>query len=342
MYKRNILFLILIIWNIVITVMLFNKNEQKTTVTEETVYGISTDLTKVADTGNASCVVINSSFGKQSGFIYKQEEKTVYIVTTYHGIGSDKIATVTLANNKNYSGTIIGSDPFSDVAILSIETEFQTQPVKCGDNELTNEGEFVINIGTNDGDKFINNIQLGVVSKKLVPVVNNVEYQKNKYSIYEEDITLSLNSNEGNSGSPLFNMKSEIIGMVKMTDNNSTYAITINEIKKIADAIIGGEEIQKIDLGISGRYISSLKDYERNMLNIPFEILNGYYVESVSTKKAGYSLGIQQDDVILFINDKSILSQKDMLNFLYSKSKEVRITVFREDRTIELQGSLND
>ena len=68
-------------------------------------------------------------------------------------------------------------------------------------------------------------------------------------------LALSLNVNEGYSGSPVFNMKNEVIGMVQMGDEDGTYSLTINEIKIIADKIISKTEYKKLDLGVKGRYI---------------------------------------------------------------------------------------
>lgn len=334
---------ILIIWNIVLTIMLVNKkDDSKMTVTEENVFGISTDLTKVADIGKTSCVVVESVYGKQSGFIYKQNQNTVYVVTTFHGIEDSKTASVVLANGKTYLGTVVGFDYLKDIAVLSFETEYKFNEIKCGDNELISDGEFLINIGTNDTDVSINNIMLGIVSKNLISIHDTIEYNKETYSIDKEMMSISSDITHGYSGSPVFSMKGEIIGMIEMKDDNRVYAITINELKIVVDKIINNEEVNKIDLGIKGLYIKTLKDYERNVLDIPFDIISGYYIESIDNNKLAFKLGLEQGDIIIFINGTNIENQKEMLNILYGNSEELNLLIYRNEKEIEIKGSVND
>ena len=345
MKKRYIvIILIIVIWNIVLTYFLLNNNNPKqTTITEENVYGISTDLTKVAQDSYTSVVSVRTTYGKQSGFIYKQEDNKAYIITTYHGIGKDNAVSITFANNKTYTGTVVGFDYLHDVAVVSIESPYKLNVIKCGDNEFIKNGEFIININSSDNKDTTNDVSLGIVSNKLVNVEDIIVYEKNKYNVKKEVINLSLQSNEGSSGSPIFNMKSEVVGMIQMNDDRRTFALTINEIKMIVDNIISNKEYKKIDLGIKGKYINSLEEFEKNMFNIPFEVVNGYYIEEVSTNSLASLLGIQSGDIIVSINGNTINSQKELLNCLYSStSDDITVTIFRSDKTIDLKGSLND
>lgn len=343
--KKSLLFLIIIllIWNVILTYFTVYNKTTNTTITEENVYGFSTDLTKVADAGNTSVVVVETTSGKQSGFIYKQDDDIAYIVTTYHGIENDTIASVMLVNGKTFPANVVGYDFVSDIAVLSIETPYKLNVVKCGDNEFLKEGEFIINIGTSGTSENINDIELGVVSNSLINIKDEVVFQKDKYTFYKELISLSINSSKGYSGSPLFNMNSEVVGMIEMSnDNGGIFAMPINELKVVVDGIISGSDINKLDLGISGEYIKSLKDYERNIYDLPLDVLNGYYVKNVDLNKFGFVLGLTNGDIILSINGKQIISQKDLLSILYSNNEELVLSVVRNNETIELKNSLYD
>ena len=345
MNKRNItiIIVILLIWNVVLTVLFVNKNKSTTTVTEENVYGISTDLTKVVKDSYSSVVRVKSSFGNQTGFIYMQNNNTAYIVTTYHGIQKDNTITVTFANGKSIAATSIGNDKLLDLAVLSIDVPYVLNPVKCGDNEYTNKGEFVICIGSGSDTKKSNDIKLGIVSNNLLNIDDKVTIDKQSLKTQKEMLALSLDVGEGYSGSPIFNMKDEVIGMVQMGDDEEIYSLTINELKIVADKIINNNKYNKLDLGIKGRYIKDLENYEKNMLNIPFESINGYYVEDVLPNSLSSKLGIQLGDIIISINNTQINSQKDLLNFLYSNtSEDIAIIINRTDNQLELKGSIND
>lgn len=344
MKKINIFIVLLLIWNIALTVYVFYSKNTNTTITEENVSGFSTDLTKVAEDARSSVVVVESSYGKQSGFIYKQQEDKAYIVTTFHGIGESENASVTFLNGKSFPASIVGYDFICDVAVLSIDVPYKLNVVKCGDNEFLKAGEFIINIGTAANGNFINDIELGVISNSLININDNVIYNKNKYSLNKEVESISLNAKEGYSGSPILNMNNEVVGMVEMSnDNNGIYALTINEIKIVADSIINGKEISKLDLGISGDYIKTLKEYERNMFNLPLDVANGYYVKTVYSLGLASELGLLNGDIIISINDKAINTQKDLLNILYSDNgNELTLSVIRNNERIELKGLIND
>lgn len=339
-------FVVIVIWNIVLTCLFFSINgndSSQTTITEENVYGISTDLTKVSQDSYTSVVNVKTSYGKQSGFIYKQENDIAYIVTTYHGVGNDNTVSVTFANGKTYAGTIIGCDYLYDIAVISIESPYNVNVVKCGDNEYIKNGEFIININSSDNKETTNDVALGIVSNKLINILDNIVYEKEKYDVKKEMISLSLNSSEGCSGSPVFNMKSEVIGMIQMRDDRRTYALTINEVKMIVDNIISNVDYKKIELGVKGKYIKYLEEYEKNMLDIPFEIIDGYYIDELLSNSSKNNFGLQVGDIILTINNSPITCQRELLNCLYlNSSDEITIVIYRGDNTVELKGLLND
>lgn len=333
----------LLVWNIILTLLIVNGTNSKTTVTEENVYGISTDLTTVAKDVYSSVVGVKTSYGNETGFIYKQNDNIAYIVTTYHGIGKDSAATVSFANGKTVSASVVGYDFKRDIAVLSFDSPYLLNVVKCGDNEYTKNGEFIICISSSNNKDITNDVNLGIVSNNLIDINDEIVFERKKYSVQKEMIALSLNTKEGYSGSPIFNMKNEIIGMIQLNDDERAYSLTINEIKLIAEKIINNEEINKIDLGIKGKYISNFEDYDRNMLNISFDVTNGYYVNNVAFNSIGNKLDIRASDVILSINNAPIKGQKDLLNCLYSNSNdEITIQVYREGNTLTLKGNIND
>ena len=345
MNKKNLtlIVIVLLVWNIILTILFINNKEAKQTITEENVYGISTDLTKVAKEGYSSVVIIKSSYGNQSGFIYKQNDNKAYIVTTYHGIGNDQIVSVGFVNGKSVTGTVIGCDKQMDIAVLSIDSDYLLNVVKCGDNTFTNNGEFVICINACNDDQPINDVELGIVSNNLICIKDNVIINKENFNIQKEMIGLSLNASEGYSGSPIFNMKNEVIGMIQLSDKVRTYSLTINEIKIIVDNIINETPVNKINLGVQGRYISNLEDYDRNTLNIPFELTSGYFINEVTNNSLSSKLNVLPSDIIVSINGNIINNQKDLLNTLYSNtSNEIVLSIYRDDQYIELKGSIND
>lgn len=342
-YFLIILIILLLIWNGILTFIVIDSfDNSKTIVNEQTVSGFSTDFTNIINKTKSSVVSIETLTSNQTGFIYKVDDNIAYVVSTYHGIENNNIIRLTLANDSSFEGTLVGYDPFLDVSVISFETPYELNTIKVGNNELLKDGEFVINIGTSNNSQFITNTKLGMVSNRFICIKNDIKYENINYSYYLDAICLSSDVKEGYSGSPIINMNGETIGMITMSNNENVYGNTINELKIVADNIINEIENEKINLGICGEYIGNLELYEKNSLNLYFDITSGYYVSNVMLDSIGNRIGILAGDVIDSINDNKIVSQTDMLKVLYSNTNDLSINVYRNGELISLKGSLHD
>ena len=125
-----------------------------------------------------------------------------YIVTNNHVVENATKITVTMFSGKEYSGTVIGTDPKTDLAVIKVEA--QSLPfVSWSSNETSKVGDLVLAVGSPFGLK--SSVTMGIISALGRGNVGITEY--------EDFIQTDAPINPGNSGGPLINMNGEIVGI---------------------------------------------------------------------------------------------------------------------------------
>jgi serine protease Do len=145
--------------------------------------------------------------GEGSGFIVSRDG---YILTNAHVVERATEVTVRLPDRREFAGTIVGSDPKTDVAVLKIEAR-DLPSVKTGDPTRLRTGEWVIAIGAPFGLE--NSVTAGIVSAKS----RALGAQNGIVPFIQTDVAV----NPGNSGGPLFNLQGEVVGINSMIFSGS-------------------------------------------------------------------------------------------------------------------------
>ena len=348
--KKNLFILILIallIWNVILTSNFYNlkkayDNGNQPVVNDYNVSGFSTDLTRVVDEVNSSVVTIESN-GISSGFIYKQEDDKVYVLTTYHGVSEDRIHFVVFDSLYRKEAKLIGYDIYCDLALLEIELPYEVSVCKVGDSELIKDGEFLMSIGTPTSLDYKGSVELALVSSHLRFIDNEIIYEDESRSFYSSLIQMSNTFKAGYSGSPLFNMSGEVVGICVMEDENGVdFALPINEAVIVADKIFKAEEYSRLNLGVRGSYVSKMPNYERNNFNIPFDITEGLYINRVKENSIAYKLGLRAGDVLLSVDNNPIKTHNDYLKTIYNLEDIETVEINRNGEFLILERTNND
>lgn len=338
--------IILVIWNITLTVLLSaNKKEDpinQTSVIETNVTGFSTDLTKVIEQSKSSVVVVETNNFVSSGIVYKYIEGKAYIVSSYHGISDDSEIKVTFASGAVYDAKLLGKDIFADLAVLEIDSNVDIIPIKLGDSNIINNGEFMVCIGTPKSTQYANSSGLAFVSSKLRSLNNSIIYNEEPFEYVTNLIQLDANLSQGYSGAPVINMAGETIGIVTMKDDVAYFAMPINEIKYIADNIIDNNDYLKIQFGFRGQFVKDLEVYEKNQLNIPLDVIDGYSIKEVKANSLASKIGLKEQDIILSINEIQIKTYDDLLEAEYKEITDLSFDIIRNNELLTLTGTIND
>jgi S1-C subfamily serine protease len=173
--------------------------------------------------------------GTGSGFVYDTEGR---IVTNYHVIeGADELL-VTLANGHVYDATIVGSDPTNDLAVIQIDAGADLpQPLRLGDSDKVQVGQFVVAIGNPFGLQ--QTLTTGVVSA-LGRVIESPESNQ----FIGEAIQTDAAINPGNSGGPMLDLHGQVIGINSQIISPSGasagigFAVSVNTVRRVVPTLI--------------------------------------------------------------------------------------------------------
>jgi serine protease Do len=315
----------------------------KTTDTKiETVnFDVKTDVSDVIDQVSDSVVGVavyqqNEVVGSGSGVIYEVDGKTAYIITNHHVIDGAKDIKVVLSSGETIDAELLGSDQYSDIAVLKIETDVEVSPIKIGDSDLLDQGENVLAIGSPLGIEFAGTVTQGIVSAtdRMVPMDFDGDGQEDwDMNVIQTDAAI----NPGNSGGAFVNMAGELVGITSMKFSDTSvegmgFALPINTLMKDVKEIRETGKVSRPVLGIKGMSISGRSNAALRYYNIDEDLEDGIYVDEVVKGSAAEKAGIEDGDVIIKLDNVDVTTYKSFLSELYSKKPGdvVKIVVSRD------------
>ena len=287
-----------------------------------------------------------------SGVIYKKDDNNAYLVTNTHVINGAKKLDIRLADGTKVPGEIVGSDTYSDIAVVKISSEKVSTVAEFGDSSQLAVGETAIAIGSPLGSEYANTVTQGIVSSLNRHVSLKSE---DGQAISTNAIQTDTAINPGNSGGPLINIQGQVIGITssKIASNGGTsveglgFAIPANDVKNIIKQLEKDGKVTRPALGIHMVNLTNLSTADLQKLKLPDNVTSGVAVRSVQ-KNMPANGHLQQYDVITKIDDTKISSTTELQNALYSHSigDEMTVTYYRngkeEKTTIKLDKSTSD
>ena len=287
-----------------------------------------------------------------SGVIYKKEGESAYLVTNTHVINGAKKVDIRLADGTKVPGEIVGSDTYSDIAVVKISSEKVSTVAEFGDSSKLAVGETAIAIGSPLGSEYANTVTQGIVSSLNRHVSLKAE---DGQAISTNAIQTDTAINPGNSGGPLINIQGQVIGITssKIASNGGTsveglgFAIPANDVINIIKQLEKDGKVTRPALGIHMVNLTNLSTADLQKLKLPDNVTSGVAVRSVQ-KNMPANGHLQQYDVITKVDDTKISSTTELQNALYSHSigDEITVTYYRngkeEKTTIKLDKSTSD
>ena len=287
-----------------------------------------------------------------SGVIYKKNGNDAYLVTNTHVINGASKVDIRLADGTKVPGEIVGSDTFSDIAVVKISSEKVTTVAEFGDSSQLSVGETAIAIGSPLGSEYANTVTQGIISS----LNRNVSLKsEDGQAISTKAIQTDTAINPGNSGGPLVNIQGQVIGITssKIASNGGTsveglgFAIPSNDAQNIIKQLESNGKVTRPALGIQMVNLSNVGTSDLRKLNIPSGLTSGVVVKSVQSNMPA-SGHLEKYDVITKVDDKEISSSTDLQSALYNHSigDTIKITYYRngkeETTTVKLDKSTSD
>ncbi len=323
-----------------------------TTVGEQTPIRTNKDLslTEIFERSEAGVVRVNVIKSEQiaglngvgSGFVFDQSG---HVITNHHVIDNSEKIVVTFLDGSSYNANIVGSDPFTDIAVIKVDAESSLlHPLPVGDSSKLKVGMRVVAIGNPFG--LSGSMTAGIVSQlgRLLPS------QDTGFSI-PDVIQTDAAINPGNSGGPLLNMKGEVVGIntaIQSAIGEFTgigFAIPSKTVSKIAPQLIEEGEYHHPWVGISGRDINpdlakilNLKDAKGFLIVTVVEGSPADKAGLLGSSKTKEIDGVTYQvggDVILSVDGKPVRKIDDILIHLQrekSVGDEMVLEILRDSR----------
>ena len=237
-----------------------------------------------------------------------------YIITNNHVIeGATKIE-VTTNNNVRYTANLVGTDPYTDIAVLKITAEENLPYLYFGNSATTQIGEWVLAIG--NPFNLNSTVTAGIISAKARDL--NARDDKNQ-SFLQTDAAV----NPGNSGGALVNTAGELIGINTAITSMSggfegySFAVPSNIARKVFEDLVEYGSTQKGLLGVRGAAISP--EYKEQFPQLELTENEGFYVAQTIEGMGAARAGIQEGDVLLKVDQVKIKQFSDLTGYLESK-----------------------
>lgn len=269
--------------------------------------------------------------------------KDGYILTNNHVIAGSDILKVKLSgepSNKNYDATVVGKDPYSDLAVLKINAD-NLMPAPIGDSTKIKVGESVVAIGNPLGEQYAGTVTTGIVSALDRQVGDS------PMKFIQTDAAI----NPGNSGGALVNFAGEVIGIntqksyiagydeygQQISTEGIGFAISISDAMPLVQQIIQNKGVKRPGIGVG---IYEITEDDAKSWQCP----QGVLVRAVYATGTARNAGVKKYDIITAVDDKAIATAKELTDAVKAKNigDTVKLTIWRNGSTLELPVQIGD
>ncbi len=312
---------------------------------------IQTTITQAVKKVGPTVVTVVGSIPGQTTFFGTTGDQTVsgsgifisgqgYVLTNNHVVEGTQGVNIILSDGTQEKATIVGTDPYSDIAVLKANGKVPAVAT-LGNSDVLQPGESVIAIGSPLGD-FKNTVTVGVVSATGRSLDTGKGYQ------IEGLIQTDAAINQGNSGGPLVDLAGEVIGIntliVRNTGTGSVaeglgFSIPIDTAQAVAQQIIQKGYFSHPYLGIGYQPITPEIAAAYNL-----SVQWGAYVTSVSPASPASQAGIQQGDILTSIGTVNLDATNSYLNtlFTYKAGDQITVGLLRNGQTMQVKVTLGE
>lgn len=283
-----------------------------------------------------------------SGVIYKKTGNTAYVVTNNHVVKGAKKLAVILSDGTNVSAELVGTDVWTDLAVLKINGDNVTTTMDFANSDDIAVGETAFAIGSPLDLSFSNTVTKGIVSavNRQIPMDvdgdGTVDWNQ---TVIQTDAAI----NPGNSGGALINNEGKLIGIneskiAKATSSVSAegigFGIPSNEVKLITEQLEKSGKVVRPAMGVQLVSVNTIAN-DTVKSELKYEGKQGVVVRLVESGTPAAKAGLEKYDVITKLNDTEVKDVAAVRKFLFEKAKigdTVKVTYYRggKEKTTEI------
>jgi serine protease Do len=264
-----------------------------------------------------------------SGFIISDSGN---IVTNHHVVNGAQTVKVTLADGRTFDAEVVGSDPATDIALLSIKADVDLPFVSFGSSDMMRVGDEVVAVGNPFG--LSSTVTSGIISAKSRNINSGP---------YDEFIQTDAAINRGNSGGPLFNNAGDVIGVntaIISPGGGSVgigFAVPSDMVRNIVTDLADTGAVMRGWLGVS------LRPMSREIADVlGLSETKGAIINTVAKGSPAQAAGLKQGDVVLAFDGEEIAGLSDLTRAVAAKDpdEKVAIAVLRRGQELSLDVTI--
>lgn len=254
------------------------------------------------------------------------------VITNYHVVSQADEILVTLNDGHQVKGEILGTDPDSDLAVISIAYSNHI-PLAIANMQQTRVGDVVLAIGN----------PYGIGQTVTQGIISATGRDRVGLSTYENFIQTDAAINPGNSGGALINAKGEIVGINSAIFSQSgsyqgiSFAIPIDMALDVVKQILAHGSVIRGWLGVEGVDINPLW-----LERLGLQDTQGVLITDVFKNGPADAAGLAAGDIITRINQTSIRDTRDVLNTIASghPGETIEIAGIRKQQSFLTRAAL--
>jgi len=264
--------------------------------------------------------------GTGTGFVF---DASGLILTNHHVVDAADRLTVELYDGRVLRGTVVGSDPDTDVAVVRVEAGGPLEAAPLGDSDEVRVGDGVVAIG--NPLAYEHTVTAGIVS-----FVGRKLFDSSLDHFIQTDAAIAM----GNSGGPLIDARGRVIGItaaVSRQASNIGFAIPINQARDIVPQLLAQGRVSRGFMGIT------LRDVDpdlRQALALPDR--QGALIQDVTAGSPGARAGLQPYDLVTAVDEGGVASNESLIRTIALRrpGTTARLTVYRDGRLLEVPVKL--
>jgi S1-C subfamily serine protease len=303
-------------------------------------------------------VTVQTSNALGSGWVYSSDG---YIVTNQHVVSTAKQVEVDFPSGTKVYGTVVGSDPNTDLAVIKVDVPAdQLDVLPLGDSDQLQIGQTVVAIGDPLTVTLNGSMTTGIISGLGRSEDSNVPTAGGSYYAAGDFVETDALLNHGNSGGPLLNLSGQVVGVARSIQVDPStglpsglgFAISVNVVKRVVPQLI---QTGKFDFPYLG--ISTIDTLPLDVINqLGLKSNTGAYVTNVvpggPCGQAGIQAGTQPSsvpnlnsggDLIIAVDGQPVQVFADLIRYLVlnkSPGDTITLTILRGSQQLDVPITL--
>ena len=325
-----------------------NRVISQNTVTEE---AMEDAIDKIYDA--VLCIEVLNDSGEAAstgtGFVYEKDDKYGYVLTNAHVVSGGTNVQGMLSNNEKVKLTILGTDTYTDIAVLRMDAKDVLKVASIGTSKNTKIGNTVFTVGSPLGSSYAGTVTKGILSGKdrLIETstsTNGLSSESYTVKVLQTDAAIS----PGNSGGPLVNLAGDVIGItsLKLVDEKVEgmgFAIPIEDVLTYVDTLEKGEKIKRPVLGVQILDMTNKYLLYRYNIQIDSKVTNGIILMGIEDGYPAANAGLKKGDIITKVNGEDVTTSSGFKYELYKYNvgDEIELTYYRDGKENKVKVKLD-